>query len=108
MEEFDDLVPEPDSKGGVDMSDQGWKKLDDMVWKMGLRIMSLNVSFNKIVELPEQIGDLVLLKELNVANNALEVSIDFGVDLGRVIARLICLETANEDRGPPLPSYLQV
>jgi hypothetical protein len=24
MDELDDLIPEPDEKGGVDMSEQGW------------------------------------------------------------------------------------
>lgn len=42
--------------------EQGWRHLDDVVWKMGLRIMSLNVSYNKIEELPDQIGELILLK----------------------------------------------
>jgi Leucine-rich repeat (LRR) protein len=37
-----------------------------VVWKMGLRIMSLNVSYNKIEELPEQIGELILLKVCTV------------------------------------------
>ena len=93
MEEFDDLVPEPDEEGGVDMSQQGWRHLDEVggagtgkgqrvasplclahpsrrphaarpqvIWKMGLKILSLNVSYNKLEELPEQLGDLILLK----------------------------------------------
>ena len=41
---------------------QGWRHLDEIVWKMGLKITSLNVSNNKLKDLPEQIGDLILLK----------------------------------------------
>eukprot|EP00613_Pedinella_sp_CCMP2098_P023867 CAMPEP_0171715556 /NCGR_PEP_ID=MMETSP0991-20121206/18937_1 /TAXON_ID=483369 /ORGANISM="non described non described, Strain CCMP2098" /LENGTH=245 /DNA_ID=CAMNT_0012306463 /DNA_START=482 /DNA_END=1216 /DNA_ORIENTATION=+ len=73
MEELDDLVPEPDENGKADMTHQGWRRLDDIIWKMGLKILILDVSFNKIEELPEQIGDLILLKELNISNNQLEV-----------------------------------
>jgi Leucine-rich repeat (LRR) protein len=40
---------------------------------MGLKIMTLNVSVNKIEEIPEQLGELILLKELNLSFNKLEV-----------------------------------
>ena len=41
---------------------------------MGLKLMALDVSYNKIEEIPEQIGDLMLLKELKINDNALTVS----------------------------------
>lgn len=73
MEEYDDLIPEPDSDGGVDMMHQGWKRVDDIIWKMAMKILSLNLSFNKIEVIPEEIGDLILLKDLNIAHNQVEV-----------------------------------
>ena len=73
MEEYDDLVPDPGEDGVCDMTSQGWKHLDDVVWKMGLQILTLNVSYNQIVELPEEVGDLILLKDLNIAYNDLKM-----------------------------------
>jgi hypothetical protein len=74
MEEYDDLVPEPNANGEVDMTHQGWKVLDQIVWKMGLKIIILNVAFNQIEHIPEQIGDLILMKDLNISNNQISVS----------------------------------
>ena len=81
MEEYDDLVPAPDAKGAVDMSGQGWKIIDESVWKMSLKILYLDLSSNKLVTLPEQIGELILLKELNVSSNSIEVNINLSLHL---------------------------
>lgn len=71
MEEFDDLVPQPDENGMLDLTHRAWAHLDDVIWTMGKELLYLNVAFNNIEELPPELGDLLLLRELNVSCNQL-------------------------------------
>jgi len=43
--------------------------MDAIIWKMGLKILKLDLSYNKIEDIPEQLGDLILLKDLNLSDN---------------------------------------
>lgn len=102
MEEYDDLVPDPGEDGVCDMTSRGWKHLDDIVWKMGTKILTLNVSYNQIVEIPEQISDLILLKDLNIAYNDLK-SLPKSIGDLRCLRRFQCqfnkLEVIPEEIG---------
>ncbi|CAM9354279.1 unnamed protein product, partial [Discosporangium mesarthrocarpum] len=72
MEEFDELVPQPDSNGVLDLTHRAWVVLDNVVWTMKRELLVLNISFNNIEYLPPELGDLDLLKELDVSCNKLE------------------------------------
>ena len=72
MEDFDDLLHEPDESGVLDLSHNAWAVLDEVVWTWDT-LLTLNVAYNNIKELPPQLGNLKHLVELNVSNNKLEV-----------------------------------
>mmetsp|Transcript_18064 Transcript_18064/g.37835 ORF Transcript_18064/g.37835 Transcript_18064/m.37835 type:complete len:254 (-) Transcript_18064:286-1047(-) len=79
MEEYDDLIPEPGEDGIVDMTHRGWKHLDKVVWLMGPAVLQLNLGFNKLETLPDEIVLLTLLRDLNIEHNALsEIPACFG------------------------------
>jgi len=69
MEEYDDLVPTPEGNGVLELTYRGWTLVDDVVWTMGRELLVLDISFNAITELPPELGDLMLLRELNCACN---------------------------------------
>ena len=72
MEEFDDLLKEPDESGYLDLSHRAWSTLDDVLWTWGQQLIVLNVSFNNIKKISSGIGELVLLREFDISNNSLE------------------------------------
>ena len=72
MEEFEDLVPQPDDDGRMELTYRAWTEVDDVVWTMGRTLVFLDVSFNAITDIPEELGDLYQLKELNLACNHIE------------------------------------
>jgi len=69
MEAQDELVPQPDSKGFLDLSSRAWVNLDPVLWKMSLTLVVLDISYNHIVDIPPQIGELILLKEFKAGFN---------------------------------------
>lgn len=62
MEDDDDNIPEPDSKGQLILSNRAWVNLDPSIWSLATKIMKLDISYNHIVELPAQIGEMVVLR----------------------------------------------
>ena len=72
MEEFDDLVQKPDADGLLDLSHRAWVTLDDTLWEFGESLLYLNASFNNITTLSPGIGELTLLRELDLGANQLE------------------------------------
>jgi len=70
MENFDDeLLPQVDEYGVVDMSVQGWVTLDFSLWSFGAKLEFLNISGNKVTEIPPEVGSLSRLKEFDLSNN---------------------------------------
>lgn len=69
MDEEDDLVPQPDSKGALNLSNRAWINLDPSLWTMSLKLIKLDLSYNHIVEIPSQIGEMIMLKELFASFN---------------------------------------
>ncbi len=69
MEADDDLVPDPDAKGFLDLTNRAWVNLDPRVWTFSISLVVLEISYNHIHEIPQQIGQLVLLKELRASFN---------------------------------------
>jgi hypothetical protein len=62
MDVDDDIVNLPDSKGALNLSNRSWVKLDSTLWTMGRLLLDLNVSYNKIICLPPEIGNLEMLR----------------------------------------------
>lgn len=73
MEEDDDLVPEPDAKGILDLTNRAWVNLDPVIWTMSISIVVLDLSYNHIHEIPAQLGELILLKEFRASFNKITV-----------------------------------
>jgi hypothetical protein len=69
MEEDDELLPEPDSRGYLNISNKAWVTLDPRIWTMSMQLMKLDMSYNHIKELPSQIGELIMLRELIASFN---------------------------------------
>ncbi len=62
MEDDDDLVPEPDEKGQITLSNRAWVRLDPSIWEMAMKITRLDLSYNHLIELPPQIGEMLVLR----------------------------------------------
>lgn len=99
MEEYDDLVPDPGEEGIMDMSHRGWKVADKVVWELGKRVLVLNLSFNKIQVLPEEIELLILLRDFNCEHNHIE-EIPLGLTRCRRLRQLIMRDN-NLTKIPP-------
>lgn len=70
MDEDDDY--EPDSSGHLELRYRGWTHADPRIWSFAHCLLSLDVSFNQLQELPTEISKLHLLQELNCACNKLK------------------------------------
>lgn len=81
MDEADELVPQPDKRGFLDLTNRAWIVLDPVIWTMTLSLVSLDISYNHIAELPSQIGDLVVLRELRASFNKI---VHLPPDIGRL------------------------
>lgn len=69
MDEEEDLVPDPDSKGSITLSNRAWVNLDPYLWTLSMRIVRLDLSYNHLEEVPPQIGELVVMRELILSFN---------------------------------------
>jgi len=69
MDVEDELIPDPDSKGFLDITNRAWTRVDLSVFQMSLTLVTLDISYNHIFEIPPQIADLILLKELRASFN---------------------------------------
>lgn len=92
MEADDDLVPDPDSKGYLDLTNRAWVNLDPHIWTMAVTLVVLDISYNHIHDIPQQIGQLVLLKELRCSFNKISSIPD---TIGRLKRLRILLLNAN-------------
>lgn len=76
MEEYDDLENGPDENGSINLSYNDWDEMPlELYEEYKDRILALNLSHNRLLEVSHHLGKLILLKELCVSNNAIE-SID--------------------------------
>jgi hypothetical protein len=62
MDEDDELVQKPDEKGFLDLTNRAWVNLEPRIWTFTFQLITLDVSYNHIAELPPQIGDLIMLR----------------------------------------------
>eukprot|EP01035_Chromulina_nebulosa_P019210 gene19210-25061_t len=69
MDEEDELVPDPDDRGLLDLTNRAWVHIDPIVFKMSMKLVTLDISYNHITEIPAQIQELVLLRELRASFN---------------------------------------
>jgi internalin A len=71
MEEDDDLVPEPNAKGVLELTNRAWVHVDIKVFEYSSKIALLDISYNQIHSLPIQIGELSLMREFKASFNKL-------------------------------------
>ena len=62
MDFDDDVIPLPDSSGSLDLSSRSWTRIDPTVWGMGRLLLDLNLSYNRIFDIPSEVGNLEMLK----------------------------------------------
>lgn len=62
MEEDDDLIPAPDAKGTLNLSNRAWVHLDPTIFGMSAKVIRLDLSYNHIREIPSLIGEMVMLR----------------------------------------------
>jgi Leucine-rich repeat (LRR) protein len=72
MEEFDDLLQQPDDSGYLDLSHRAWSTLDNVLWTWGQTLIVLNISYNNINSISGGLGELSLLRELDARCNQIE------------------------------------
>lgn len=48
MEEFDELLPTPDAEGKLELSHRAWLDVDEIVWTMGLEVITLSLAYNRL------------------------------------------------------------
>jgi hypothetical protein len=101
MEEYDDLVPTPGEDGKLELTYRGWNLVDDVVWTMGRELIHLDISYNSITEFPPELGDLMLLRELNCACNKI---IGFPKQIGKL--KNLRIIKANGNKISRLPDEL--
>ncbi|KAL9181563.1 hypothetical protein ACHAXT_010368 [Thalassiosira profunda] len=70
MEDNDDY--EPNDSGHLDLRYSGWAVLEPRVLSFASSLLSLDLSFNQLAELPEELSKLSILQELNCACNKLQ------------------------------------
>ncbi|KAF4320774.1 hypothetical protein JM18_002936 [Phytophthora kernoviae] len=102
MEELVDASLIPDENGTLDLQDKHWVTLDEVVWTYAHSLLTLNVSRNQLVHIPEAVGNLDLLRELILANNRIAA-------IPVQISRLVNLRKLDlhRNRLEELPSELQ-
>ena len=61
-----------DDAGHLDVRYRGWTSIDTEIWKFIDQLVSLDISFNNISSLPNQIGDLRHLADFNCSCNQIE------------------------------------
>lgn len=101
MEADDELVPEPDAKGQLDLTNRAWVNLDPVIWTMSVSLISLDISYNHIHQIPGQVGELVLLRELKASFNKI---LSIPPEIGRLkrLRRLVL----NSNRLTSLPNEI--
>lgn len=80
MEDNEDY--EPDSSGSLELRHCGWTKIEPRLLTFSHCLLSLDISFNQLSELPTEISNLQLLQELNCACNKLQSLPDSIASLG--------------------------
>jgi hypothetical protein len=81
MEDEDELVAEPDQKGFLSLTNRAWIHLDPVIWTMVTRIVSLDLSYNNILEIPSNIGELQVMREFKCSFNKLK---ELPPEIGRI------------------------
>jgi len=61
-----------DNEGQIDLRYRGWKEVNAMTFTFANQLAVLDLSFNQLQTLPDEIGTLMMLKTLNCACNILE------------------------------------
>ena len=69
MEDDDFTV---DQEGGLDLGYRGWIEIDTITFTLAVQIVTLDLSFNQLKCLPEEVGLLKKMKRFNCACNAIE------------------------------------
>lgn len=95
------MIPEPTSKGFLDLTNRAWVNLDPGLWNMAVSLVSLDISYNHIHEIPPQIGQLVLLKEFKASFNKIT---SLPAEMGRLKRLRVLL--VNSNRLTKLPAEL--
>ena len=98
MEEFDDLLQQPDDSGYLDLSHRAWSTLDNVLWTWGQTLIVLNISYNNIKSISGGLGELSLLRELDARCNQIE---SLPEELGKCVRLKVLRINGNRLRSLP-------
>lgn len=98
MEDEDCFV---NDEGHIDVRYRGWIEIHSSIWNFYDQLMSLDLSFNHLQSIPEEIGNLRRLKRLNCENNEIE---KLPESLGRL--RALKILKLNRNRLTALPDSI--
>lgn len=71
MEEEDELIPAPDIRGLLDLTNRAWINFDSSLWSLSKSVIVLDISYNKISVIPPEIGEMQMLRELKASFNVI-------------------------------------
>jgi Leucine-rich repeat (LRR) protein len=75
MEDYHEIEHGPDMKGCLNLAFHQWHKLPTALFSFGMSLKILDLSHNRVPNLPSDFGNLVAIRELNLSYNKL-VQID--------------------------------
>lgn len=75
MEDYHDIESGPDTNGCLNLAFHKWKTMPTALFSFAMSLKILDLSHNRISDLPREFGSLVAIRELNLSYNKL-VQID--------------------------------
>jgi Leucine-rich repeat (LRR) protein len=71
MEDYDDLKNGPDASGRLNLAFHQWDTIPSALFSYGMSLKILDLSHNRISDMPNDFGNLLAIRELNLAYNKL-------------------------------------
>lgn len=88
-------------QGQIDVRYRGWTEIDTSIWDFNEQVLSLDISFNHLQSIPEEIGNLRRLMKLNLEHNEIK---KLPEEIGRL--RALKVLKLNQNRLTTLPESI--
>lgn len=71
MEDYEDLDTGPDQNGQLNLAFHNWDEVPSDLYSHAATVKGLNFSHNRILDVPKEFGNLVMIRELDLSHNKL-------------------------------------